>query len=364
MLHTKCAACHQPVPFTNVAAWHGSKALCSDACAQTVAGTPVTPPETLRSQARLCIARARRANDQLAALEFLADDRRNAAAKIIGLTKSGRRRKRNLNEDAQEFQLKADDARYTFEAELTKLGCDLMGLRETVPAVVEPLVGLVRDYPACAGRPHADGQLGQIDGALVGAPGATAMRLELAEEASRRAERHVDGIFVAESERIESGGEQAVWLIKGEAAWQAIEKVEHIDGSVELHGPDGVLASLSASDDNQALIFGWVREKRPDLRDAERAMTAFEAIMMPGCGLLVAAVVGGGITFGLAYFDAPNLLVGIVGAIAGLGSLAPVGWGVMRLAQRPIVKQLVSSGTPLGDAPAGYRVSPSHANPS
>ena len=119
----------------------------------------------------------------------------------------------------------------------------------------------------------------------------------------------------------------------------------------------GVLASFHTSDEaNQTKLFDWVREQRPELRDAERAMTALEAVVAPGCGVLAAAVVGGGITFGLAYFHVSNLIVAIVGGLAGLLTLVPAGWGVLRLAQRPIVKQLVSSGTQMEAGPAGYRV--------
>ncbi len=344
MLDVRCAACKAPLPIDRVHALAHGDAFCSASGTTAGQGRPTIAAGRRRPEALALIARARRANQEVTAVDALWLDRRAAADAIIGISKSARARKRSLSREGDEYEERTEAARKRLEGALAPLMGHVMALAEETPAAVELAVKLARGFPAIAGERQTDADLATLEGMLAGTETPPPLRIDAVEEIDR-AERHRDGVCLYESERFEAKS-GSVWLEKSFAGWSGFSLVEWIDGDVKLRDASGeTLISVYASEPaKRDRVFGWVREARPELRDAQRTMTRTEAVSTPGCFLVLALIVGGGITGLMKLFGAGSGWVTGALVVSGLVALFPIVSAVRRLARRPVVHQLVKDG--------------------
>lgn len=198
---------------------------------------------------------------------MLAADRSAAAAKIIGLTKGARRRKRRLQGEAHEFSMQAEDARYGIEALFVPLIGHLMALREEVPGLLEPAIRIGTQFPANLAHPATDADLAAVEAHIDGEAPKPRFRA-VAENGQERAERHVDAFCVYESQRLEAGGgRDPIWTLQACVEWDAFAAVECLDKTVHLKSADDRrLADFDGDEGNRERIFSWVREERPNFK--------------------------------------------------------------------------------------------------
>ncbi len=343
MLSIACGHCGRGLLLPQVHAWIGSAALCGPECAAAYqASAPAIDPAAHRARALRWIAEARRTNHDIAALDALASDRAGRASKIIGLTKHGRRERADLERQASRFSAEADDARAMQARALSGLMGDVMALQGTVHGIVEPAVELAQGYPTYQGHPDWERLLAGVETRLTGEPSPPLARAT-AGLGLGRFERHRDGLYVYESIEHRLGNHE-IWVSRGGAPFADLAKVEYLDGNIVLHDGARELVSRAAKPPSRDQVFGWVREERPEMVDAERAMTAFEAITPPGCGLLVVLAVGAVAWGGMALFDASDTWIGGAGGLTALVSSVMIAWMLWRLVRRPLVQQLLPPG--------------------
>ncbi len=343
MLCTRCGACAAPLPLDRAHAWVRDAAFCSADCAARADGSAGDPARH-RARALALVAQARRANEAVGASDVLFLDRRSAANAILGITKGARRRKRGLEREGDEFEQRNETARFHLESALTSIVCHVMALGEDVPGAVDAAVCLAHSFPSCAGEPDLDSVLATLEATLLGLE-QRPLRREVLDGGRTRIERHRDGICTYAKEHLEAR-EGDVWLEGAFVAWSAIAKVERVDGEVALRGESGdTLASLFPHDEaGKERVFSWVREERPEMRDAERSMTSGEAVATPGCFLAIALLIGGGLAGLLHVLDAGAAWVGVVAGLTAVVSGLAITFAVRRLVRRPVVRQLVLPG--------------------